>query len=219
VTRDAPIVGTGENPPIIGTQRVTEKRCHLEDEPPPPDLRMDEDGVVFRTHTRDPATMEWVPGMWQAAGAYTSTATTDWRPAYDAWDRDYKLCCPPTMDEEEGRRISLGDTIQVGDPQFGGRECNPYVFQYDYSSGYYCWGEGDPPLPERYENRCEDGFEQNLVIDTEWRFYKIPWGELRRLTPNRKPVDPTGIWSVALFFGQGYLDTYVDDIGFYRKRR
>jgi hypothetical protein len=59
----------------------------------------------------------------------------------------------------------------------------------------------------------------NVAIDTEWRFYRIPWGELRRFTPNREPIDPTGIYSVGLFFGQGYLDTYVDDIGFYRRRR
>jgi hypothetical protein len=223
VTRDAPIVGSGTERPIIGTQKLTEKRCHVEDELPPPDLQVLEDGTAqFRTYSlevdEDAGTKEWVPGSWLPAGGYLSGLQNEWRAAYDAWDRDYKLCCPPTM-VEEGERLARGDTARVGDPQFGGRECNPYVFQYDYSSGYYCWADGDPPLPERNENRCEDGFEANINVDTEWRFYMVPWSELRRLTPNRKAIDPTGIFSVALFFGQGYLDTYVDDIGFYRKRR
>lgn len=217
VTRDAPIVG--DDGAIIGSRKRTEKRCHLADERPPPDLQTNEGAPAqFRTYTLDAVTNEWVPGQWLTAGGYVSTAENEWRSAYDAWDRDYKLCCPPTMDEEE-ERIALGETARVGDPQFGGRQCNPYVFRYDYSSGYYCWAEGDPPLPERNENRCEDGFEASINVDTEWRFYKVPWSELRRLTPNRKAVDPTGIYSVALFFGQGYLDTYVDDIGFYRRRR
>jgi hypothetical protein len=141
-----------------------------------------------------------------------------YKTALDDWDRFAKLCCPPTMADDEIRK-AYGDLALLGDPQFGGRGCNPYVFKFDYSSGYFCWDEGDPPLPERNDNRCDDGFEANLVLDTEWRFYKIPWGELRRFTPNRKPVDPSGIYSVALYFGPGFLDTYVDDIGFYRKRR
>jgi hypothetical protein len=215
VTRDAPNVDSGGT--ITGVRQVTEKRCHVADERPPPSLYVLEGGgqVNFIDYEQDPVTKAWVGVDKGAAGLYGTGA---WRTAYDTWDRDYKLCCPLTMDEE-AERVALNDNVGLGDPQFGGRECSPYVFQYDYSSGYYCWAPGDPPLPERNENRCEDGFEANLNVDTEWRFYKVPWAELRRLTPNRKAIDTKGIWSVALFFGQGYLDTYVDDIGFYRKRR
>jgi hypothetical protein len=211
VERDAPVLAGAT---IVGTRKVTEKRCWLPGERKPPELQ-EVDGVIqFKSYPEGLPETAWAP-----PGAYHPTMENTYRAAYDDWERFAKLCCPPTMEDDEVR-ASYGDTMtKLGDPQFGGRGCNPYVFQFDYSSGYFCWDPGNPPLPERNENRCDDGFESNLVVDTEWRFYKIPWSELRRFTPNRKPVDTTGIFSVALFFGQGYLDTYVDDIGFYRKRR
>lgn len=202
---------------VVGIQPVTEKRCWLDGERPHPELRLNADGATeFRSYTRNPNAPEdagadkWIASSWALVGSMYSTSP--YKTAFDEWERDAKLCCPQTMEEED-------EATKLGDPQFGGRECNDYVFNYDYSSGYYCRGEGDPPLPERNENRCGDTFEMSLNIDTEWRFYRIPWGELRRFTPNRPPIDPTGIFSVALYFGAGYLDTYVDDIGFYRKRR
>jgi hypothetical protein len=42
--------------------------------------------------------------------------------------------------------------------------------------------------------------------------------EFRRFTPDKPPIDPTGIWQFAFYFSSGYLDTYVDDVGFYRRR-
>jgi hypothetical protein len=212
--RDA-VVLDGDS--VVGIEKVTEKRCWLPDERPHPELSVGEGGVIqFISYRPNP---EWKEGSdlakWLASEpglVGTIYSTSPYKTAFDEWERDAKLCCPQTMEEED-------EVTKLGDPQFGGRECKNYVFNYDYSSGYYCRGEGDPPLPERNENRCGDTFEMNLNIDTEWRFYRIPWGELRRFTPNRPPIDPTGIFSVALYFGAGYLDTYVDDIGFYRKRR
>lgn len=217
IERDAPVVDGSLN--IVGTRKVTERRCRLDIERPPPELRVGDSGLVqFKGYVKGRTASEWTltTPEWDNPGGYTAGA---YRTNWDEWDRDFKLCCPLTMEEEEERFSTLNDMARLGDPQFGGRECNQYVFNYDYSSGYYCWAPGDPPLPERNENRCGDAFEATLVIDTEWRFYKVPWGELRRFTPNRAPFDPRGVWSVALFFGAGYLDTYVDDIGFYRKRR
>ena len=119
------------------------------------------------------------------------------------FNNNHKLCCP---------------TVEQ-DPVFGGKECTPYVFLGDESSGKYCWNPGDPPLPEKNRNRCGDGFEVSVVIDTEWKFFRIPWSDFRRFTPNTRPIDPTGIWQLSLYFGAGHLDMYVDDFGFYRKQR
>jgi hypothetical protein len=177
---------------------ITEKRCHLPDEPVPQYV-FDSDGGVQRIYIgpegADPLTSD------------AGTLTADMQAAYDNWRRDFKLCCPETMEQDP----------YDGDPKYGGNQCAPYVFNFDYSSGYYCHEPGEI-LPERNENRCEDGFEANVVVDTEWRLFTIPWGELRRFTPNRPPIDPRGIWKVAFYFGAGNLDTYVDDVGFYRKR-
>ena len=131
---------------------------------------------------------------------------------WDGWKQEFGLCCPVRMDEEDPLELN-------GDPRYGGKECTPYVFNSDFSSGSYCWNPGDPPLPEQNENRCGEGFESAVVVGTEWKLYTIPWAELRRFTPNKPPIDPRGIWQIAFYFGAGYLDTYVDDVGFYRRRR
>jgi hypothetical protein len=148
------------------------------------------------------------------------TASTDCWSAeasqiYDSWETDYARCCPYTMEEEE---LLNNPNEKGGDPRYGGTECSPYIFQFDYSSGSYCHNEGDV-LPERNQNRCGEGFEAAVVVDTEWKLFRVPWAELRRYTPDRPPFDPRGVWQVSFYFGQGMLDTYVDDVGFYRKRR
>jgi len=132
--------------------------------------------------------------------------TQNIKSAWDSWNRDHKPCCPKTVAE---------------DPKYGGDfkdECAPYVFKYDYSSGNYCQLPGEK-LPEKNDNRCDDGFEAPIVVDTEWKLFRIPWSELRRSTLGRPPLDPHGIWTIRIYPGAGWLDTYIDDIGFYRKRQ
>ncbi len=139
---------------------------------------------------------------------------------WDQWNRDHALCCPRTMDEE------LDDPVEAnGDPRYGsptdggvGTRCRPYVFHYDQSSGNYCYRVGEV-LPEKNQNRCGEGFESALTVDTEWKFFTIPWDELRRFTPDKPPINPGSIWMLSFYFSSGYLDMYIDDIGFYRRRK
>jgi hypothetical protein len=137
---------------------------------------------------------------------------TDVKAVWDQWNRDYKRCCPRTMGEEDVDPVDLD-----GDPRFGGTDCMPYVFHYDQSSGSYCYHPGEV-LPEKNQNRCDEGFEAAVVVDTEWKLFTIPWAELRRSTPDKPPISSHSIWQLAFFFSSGYLDTYVDDVGFYKRR-
>jgi hypothetical protein len=170
---------------------------------PLPPFRLAGDGTDasdFEVQANYPADAEsWVPSS--AAGS-----SDDLKNTWDGWNRDYPTCCPAT---------------RADDPTYGGNdagECTPYVFHYDYSSGYYCHFADQPPLPEKNENRCEDGFEAVIILDTEWKLFRIPWSELRRSTLGRPPFNPHSVWTIRLFPGAGFLDTYIDDIGFYRKR-
>jgi hypothetical protein len=140
---------------------------------------------------------------------------TDAQTIYNAWKDEFPLCCPPTMAEEDAKPSTFQG---LGDPRHGGTPCEPYVFQYDHSSGYYCHTQGDV-LPERNQNRCGEGFEAAVVVDNEWKLFRIPWSELRRFTPDKPPFNPKSVWQIAFFFSQGHLDTYIDDVGFYRRRR
>lgn len=132
---------------------------------------------------------------------------------WSQWNTDHGLCCPRTMEEEEADPVEAN-----GDPRYGGKRCRPYVFNYDQSSGSYCYSAGEV-LPEKNQNRCGEGFESAVVVDTEWKLFRVPWRELRRFTPDKPPIDPNGIWMISFYFSSGYLDTYIDDIGFYRKRK
>jgi hypothetical protein len=198
VPRDVLLYGVdAEGGPVPdGIGYTVEKRCWKHGERPPPDLEEGgEHGFVF---------LDWATGSWTDVGADGQAYEDE----FDDYEREIKLCCPRTMEQDPAN----------GDPQFGGKECNDYTFHYDQSSGRYCWNTDDPPLPEKDQNRCQDGFETSVVVDTEWRLFTIPWSELRRSTLNRPPVDTQHIWAIFLYFGAGWLDTYVDDVGFYRKR-
>jgi hypothetical protein len=176
---------------------VTDMRCHLPNEPEPP-FRLDAGVIEVQTGYPDPdAGWKSVDG-----GVAPHEATNAW----ESWNRDYEPCCPATLAE---------------DPKYGGNEpgeCATYVFKYDFSSGSFCQRPGEI-LPEKNDNRCEDGFETSIVIDTEWKLFTIPWSELRRTTIGRPPIDPSSIWTIRLYPTAGWLDTYIDDIGFYRKRQ
>jgi hypothetical protein len=140
----------------------------------------------------------------------TSCWTAMAKEVWDSWNTDHGLCCPPTMENENPSELN-------GDPRYGGKPCAPYIFNFDQSSGNYCHDPGEV-LPERNQNRCGEGFEAAVVVDTEWKLFTIPWAELRRFTPDKPPLDPNGVWQIAFYFGQGYLDTYLDDLGFYKVR-
>jgi hypothetical protein len=175
---------------------VTDMRCHLPGEPMPP-FRLDAGVIEVQTGYPDPDA-----GWKSVDGAAPQDATNAW----ESWNRDYEPCCPPTLAE---------------DPKYGGNEpgeCDTYVFKYDPSSGNFCQRPGEI-LPEKNDNRCEDGFETSIQIDTEWKLFTIPWSELRRSTIGRPPIDPSSIWTIRLYPTAGWLDTYIDDIGFYRKRQ
>ncbi len=177
---------------------TTDMRCHVPGEPLPP-FRADGGSFEVQTGYPDP-NASWEPGV----GGTTDPQRV--KNAWDGWNRDFKPCCPSTLAE---------------DPKYGGNEpgeCAPYVFKFDPSSGNYCQRPGEL-LPEKNDNRCEDGFEASVVVDTEWKLFTIPWSELRRSTIGRPPLEPSSIWAIRLYPTAGWLDTYIDDIGFYRKRQ
>ena len=191
----------------------TQDRCWVEGEALP----------VFKKGIKPPATAEVYYGWDFRNPSCGPTPTTDdivsacwFQPAqeiWDQWNRDHALCCPRTMEEEKADDVEAN-----GDPRYGGKRCRPYVFNYDQSSGNYCYSAGEV-LPEKNQNRCGEGFEAAVVVDTEWKLFRIPWRELRRFTPDKPPINPRGIWMMSFYFSSGYLDTYIDDIGFYRRRK
>ncbi|HEX6274744.1 MAG TPA: hypothetical protein VFZ53_17000, partial [Polyangiaceae bacterium] len=210
-----PVGGAPDDPNSV--REATAKRCWLEGERLP----------YFALKTMSPGSPDehqaWAAWDFRdlACGDEPTTQDTSndcWvsppGPIYDSWKTDYELCCPMTMEEEQALN---NPNERGGDPRYGDTECLPYVFNFDQSSGNYCYSPGQV-LPEKNQNRCDESFEAAVNVATEWRHFRIPWRELRRFTPDKPPFDPDGVWQLAFYFGQGYLDTYIDDVGFYKRR-
>jgi hypothetical protein len=190
---------------------AVDKRCHVEGERLPycREIPGDAGPQMFNYGTGCGPFPE--AGVEVDAGDPCWTGSTGAQTVWNDWDDDFELCCPPTMENED-------PADRNGDPRYGGTECKPYVFNYDQSSGSYCYHDGEI-LPEKNQNRCDEGFEASVVVGQEWKLYTVPWAELRRFTPDKAPLNPNGIWQIAFYFGAGYLDTYLDDVGFYRRRK
>jgi hypothetical protein len=205
-------VAAGRLGNVMETYRTSvQDRCWVPGEPLPEFRTTQAGGVLawdFRSPTCGPVptTEDLMHPCWSTPEASASTI-------WDQWNRDHGLCCPRTMEEEKADPVELN-----GDPRYGGKPCRPYVFHYDQSSGNYCYSVGEV-LPEKNQNRCGEGFEAALTVPNEWKLFTIPWEELRRFTPDKPPINSNSIWMLSFYFSSGYLDTYIDDIGFYRRRK
>lgn len=80
--------------------------------------------------------------------------------------------------------------------------CDPYTNQNDSSSG------------------C-DKFSSFVGLDDDFRVYFVPFEEMQQGGWGmRAPrLDTSGLFSFALEFGRGSWDLWIDDVGFYRRRR
>ena len=55
----------------------------------------------------------------------------------------------------------------------------PYTFPAADETGEYCWNLNDPPPPSR-DDRCQDGWQATVQLSTDWKFYAVPFSELRQ---------------------------------------
>jgi hypothetical protein len=104
------------------------------------------------------------------------------------------------------------------DPDFDTTQCLPYTFPAADISGEYCYNPGDPP-PNR-DQQCLDGWARALTLTTDWKYYTVPFSELRqggfgKVAPyfNTKAID-----TIAFTIIVGWADFYIDNVSFYRNK-
>lgn len=99
-----------------------------------------------------------------------------------------------------------GVRIQVSDPRTDDSNqacvCNPFTNQNDTSDG------------------C-DKFGSFINVDHTWRAYLVPFAGMQQggwglASPS---LDTSGLFSVTVQLGRGAWDLWIDDIGFYRRRK
>jgi hypothetical protein len=103
------------------------------------------------------------------------------------------------------------------DLDFDGKECQPYTFPADDISGEYCYNPGDPPPPSR-DDQCLDGWATPVDLSLDWKFYKIPFAQLRQGGFGKKApyFNLHAVDTIAFTVIIGWADFYIDNVTFYR---
>lgn len=123
----------------------------------------------------------------------------------------YELLYPPCSVQDA---CKPPDTYP--DPLFDNKQCRPYTFA-THESGEYCFDPSDPPPPDSDE-RCGDGWAHQVDLSLDWKFYKVPFSELRqqgfgKVAPK---MDLKTMSNIAFTFTFGWVDAYIDNVTFYR---
>jgi hypothetical protein len=106
------------------------------------------------------------------------------------------------------------------DPEFYGRPCTPYAWANGIGSSY-CFDPATDPLPADPTQQCGDHWMKMVDLDTDWHFYKIPFTDLRQQGFGKKSeqLDLHSVSVVRFTWTAGWVDYFVDDVGFYRNPR
>jgi hypothetical protein len=106
--------------------------------------------------------------------------------------------------------------VTYPDRDHEGEVCQPYTFD-THLSGEYCFAENEEP-PDA-DTRCGDGYARTVTLSTDWKFFKVPFHELRqqgfgKISPS---MDLTTVSNVTFVVPAGWADFYLDNITFYRE--
>ncbi len=100
----------------------------------------------------------------------------------------------------------------------------PYVFHDStLPSAQFCYRPGIDADPPEKDERCENNWLGSVPIDTDWKRYYVAFADMRQdntAPKKRSPgMDLTSVEVLSLVFPAGNLDIWVDDVGFYRKKK
>ena len=119
---------------------------------------------------------------------------------------------------------SFGDAIQgetgYADPQFNGRPCTPYTFRTGLG-GSYCFDPAVDPEPANTEYQCGDYWTKSINLRTDWQFYRIPFTDMiqQGWAKEFHEMRLDAITVIRFTYDKGWVDIYLDDVSFYRKKR
>jgi len=98
-----------------------------------------------------------------------------------------------------------------------GSVCTERLFENNLT-GKYC-GNPEQHIPEPTE-RCGNAYSAIVQVDMEWKLYTIPWEEMLQADYAYKgtALDPTKLYSIGFGWVGGWVDFYIDDVGFYKRK-
>ena len=105
------------------------------------------------------------------------------------------------------------------DPQFYGKACTPFDFRGSIT-GSYCFNPGQDPNPFEGTDLCGDLWVKAVNLSTEWQFYRVPFDELLQQGWAKEShfLDLVAASMIRFTFDRGWIDYWIDDVSFYRKK-
>lgn len=113
-----------------------------------------------------------------------------------------------------------------GTHPYGKITCSPQPYVFHDStlpSAQFCYRPGIDADPPEKDERCENNWLGSVPIDTDWKRYYVAFADMRQdntAPKKRSPgMDLTSVEVLSLVFPAGNLDIWIDDVGFYRKKK
>jgi hypothetical protein len=108
----------------------------------------------------------------------------------------------------------------VGDQQFFNKPCTPYTRPDGYGTSY-CYDPATDPRPAYPTETCGDHWMTMVDLSTDWRFYRVPFTDLRQQGWAKKSeqLDLHSVSVVRFTWGAGWIDYWLDELSFYRNSR
>lgn len=106
------------------------------------------------------------------------------------------------------------------DWEFYGKPCT----EYDFAGGIrdsFCFDPATDLPPPNPNELCGDFWVGVVHLTPEWRFYKVPFTDMLQQgwAMEAPRLDLTSVSQIRFTYGTGWIDYWIDDVSFYRRKR
>jgi hypothetical protein len=134
---------------------------------------------------------------------------------------DYQYCGDSVCLHQSDSAKSLNMTV---DPLYYGTQCREYTFRGSITSKFCFDPNSDLEIqraPMEPSQTCGDHWMYSVRLSYDWEFYTIPFTALLQQGWAKRSywLDLTAVSMTRITWDRGYLDLYLDDVRFYRRKK
>jgi hypothetical protein len=130
------------------------------------------------------------------------------------WACDYRYPAYPDDADIEFTTPNYSRPLYVGE-----NHCQDYIFPSDTSS-LYCYPPNSGKFPASGLEECGDPWSVPVRLNPDWTFHTIPFTELHQDGYGKEfpKIDLEAVSLVRFLWGPGWIDYWIDDVRFYRRK-
>jgi hypothetical protein len=163
------------------------------------------------THCGAPMAISGADQAGSSSAACNTCLQTRCNERYPAYPDDYAT---PFGMRVEGSGIPIGT-----DRQFWQKPCSKYTYRNGISSSF-CFDPNMGEKPAETTEQCGDHWTRVVNLSNEWQFYTVPFNTMTQQGwAKRSPgLDLTTVSVVRFTWDGGWVDFWIDDVRFYKRR-